>query len=72
MKMESLLTLSQIPFIPMSLPWLLIWHVLPAAIYFYFTKGLPNQKIWLVVVLVLGWIGLIIALLFGPKPKRRM
>lgn len=69
--MLSPLTLSWIPLITPNLPWLLIWHVAPAALYFYFTKGLPNQKIWLVVVLVLGWIGLIIALFFGPKPKRR-
>ena len=69
--MDSLIPLmAQFLFMP-SIPVLLIWNVAPAVLYYYFAKGLPNQMIWLVVVFIFGWLGFIIALFFGPKPKRR-
>ena len=49
----------------------LMWSILPTLIYVVYSHGLPDRNYWVPVVFILGWIGILIAVIWGPKRGNR-
>jgi len=49
---------------------LILWSIVPTILYVFLARTHLYRNYWIAVVFFLGWIGLIIALIFGTKQKK--